>query len=376
MCVTTAGVAIAVAALFSLWSFQRGYRMGMQAELNHLGAHVLVVPKGCPYDAASIALHGASWPCYLKADYLAEVRAVRPVGVATPVLMSALGGTNGEQMVYVGVEPSLLQLKPEWHLSGRFPGGSGELLIGATVQRRTGWQLGEAVELPGVAGEHGVVRGVLQATQSSDDDFIFLGLSDAQKIFRHPGELTHILVRLSDPDQLDAAVSQLRGCNAGMEMNVVPLEHLFRSIQALVNSTRVWLGCVGLVALLVAAAGVTNTMLMAVVERAREIGVMRAMGAARADIFWLFFLDALQICFLGGVAGEILAWAASHTLDAWVRTQLPLAPRLPMMHWEWPVALACLAAALILGSLAGCCGALRAAQLSPRTAMLSRGGAA
>src|SRR5262244_694513 len=74
--VTAAGVAIAVAALFSLLAFQRGYREGLRRELDRLGAHVLVVPKGCPYDAASIALHGASWPCYLKERYLAEVRSV------------------------------------------------------------------------------------------------------------------------------------------------------------------------------------------------------------------------------------------------------------------------------------------------------------
>ena len=69
MALTTMGVAIAVAALWSLLAFQQGYRDGMQSELDRLGAHVLVVPKGCPYDAASIALHGASWPCYLKENY-------------------------------------------------------------------------------------------------------------------------------------------------------------------------------------------------------------------------------------------------------------------------------------------------------------------
>src|SRR6266576_5474896 len=88
--VTVAGVAIAVAALFSLLAFQRGYREGVRSELDRLGAHVLVVPKGCPYDAASIALHGASWPCYLQENYLKQVRAVDGVATAAPVFMNAL----------------------------------------------------------------------------------------------------------------------------------------------------------------------------------------------------------------------------------------------------------------------------------------------
>src|SRR5690348_18089804 len=102
--VTTAGVAIATAALFSLLAFQRGYRDGVRQELDHLGAHVLLAPKGCPYDAASMALHGASWPCYLKESYLKEVRTVPEVATAAPVFMAALYDTNSVQTVYVGIE--------------------------------------------------------------------------------------------------------------------------------------------------------------------------------------------------------------------------------------------------------------------------------
>src|SRR5437879_11691327 len=88
--VTAGGVAIAVAALFSLISFQRGYQAGMQGELDRLGAHILVVPKGCPYDAASIALHGASWPCYLKDDYLKKIQRTHGVSAEAPLLMNAI----------------------------------------------------------------------------------------------------------------------------------------------------------------------------------------------------------------------------------------------------------------------------------------------
>src|SRR5262245_12636161 len=119
--VTTLGVAIAVAALFSLVSFQRGYQAGMQGELDCLGAHILVVPKGCPYDAASIALHGASWPCYLKDEYLHKIEHTAGVSAAAPLLMNALYDSTGTQSVYLGAEPGLLAVKRGWHLEGKFP---------------------------------------------------------------------------------------------------------------------------------------------------------------------------------------------------------------------------------------------------------------
>src|SRR5882724_12972931 len=182
--VTMLGVAIAVAALFSLVAFQRGYQAGMQGELDRLGAHVLVVPKGCPYDAASIALHGASWPCYLKQHYLEEVRGVTGVATAAPVFMAADYDAEGNQTVYVGVETNILALKRGWRINGRSPERGDELLVGSEAARRYGWRLGEKVRLPGLRDQSGTVVGVLAPTQGADDTFIHLGLSNAQRLFK------------------------------------------------------------------------------------------------------------------------------------------------------------------------------------------------
>jgi putative ABC transport system permease protein len=224
-----------------------------------------------------MALHGASWPCYLKQQYLEEVRSVAEVQIAAPVFMAALYDSNSSQAVYVGIESNLLVLRPSWKISGSFPQSDGDLLVGSETARRYGWQVGEEVPLPGLPGQNGRIIGVLAPTQTAEDTFIHLGLGDAQKRFKHPAELTHILVRLRDPNDLDRAVAQLRGCDAVLSMNVVPLAHVFHTIQSLVNSTRVLLGCIAAVAFLIAGAGVSNTILIAVAERRRELGLLRAM---------------------------------------------------------------------------------------------------
>jgi putative ABC transport system permease protein len=374
--VTAAGVAIATAALFSLLAFQRGYRDGVQLELDRLGAHILVVPKGCPYDAASMALHGASWPCYLKERYLDEVRAVAGVATAAPVLMSAIYGAGANQSVYAGVETNMLALKPGWRIQGRFPESENAILVGAEAARRNAWEIGQQVKLPGLRGQVGTVAGILTPTQGADDTFIYLRLADAQRLFERANELTHILVRLADPNQLDHAVKQLRGCDAGLSMNIVPLAHLFHTIQSLVDSTRLLLGCVALVALLVAAVGVSNTVLMAVAERTREIGVMRAIGASRGNIFQLVCLETIQVCLSGALAGVVIAFLASRAVEAWVRAKLPFSPTDALVRWEWWIAAACLACAIVLGSLAGFLPAWRAARVLPMTAIRAAGGRA
>ena len=372
--VTTLGVAIAVAALFSLVSFQRGYQSGMQGELEKLGAHVLVVPKGCPYDAASIALHGASWPCYLKAAYLRRVQQTDGVGTAAPVLMNAVfDARTGEQSVYLGVDTSLLSVKRNWHYTGDFPAHPGECLVGAIVATKRHLAIGQEFDLAGLPGRTGRVAGILAITQGADDTFIYMTLSDAQQIFKRPDQLTHILVRLSDPNTLDRVVADIKGCDAEMAMNVVPLTHLFHSIQGLVNSTRILLGCIALVALLVAGAGVSNAVLMAVTERTREIGVMRAVGASRAGIFRLIWLETVQICLVGGLGGIVVAGVAASTVESWLRDRLPFSPSGALVHPEVGVAVICVTVSIALGSLSGLLPAWRASRLSPVDAIRAGG---
>src|SRR5690242_6381938 len=267
----------------------------------------------------------------------------------------------------------MLALTPKWHCQGAFPQKPGQVLAGSEVAARRHWRIGQEIKLTGLRDATAVVSGILAPTHGADDSFVFLRLADAQSWLERPAQLTHILVRLRDPNDLDRVVQQLRGCDAGLFMNVVPLAHLFQTVQGVVNSTRVLLASVALVALLGAGAGVSNTLWVAVSERTREIGVLRALGASRSQIFGLFWLETLQVCLAGGVVGVIIAFAAAGGLENWLRARLPFAPADALIHWQGWVALVCMACAFGLGSIAGFLPALRAALLPPVQAMRDRG---
>lgn len=371
--VTAAGVAIGTAALCSLIAFERSYQAGIQGELDRLGAQILVAPKGCPYDAASMALHGASWPCYLKQDYLARVKASAGVASAAPVLMNAVyDDTSGAQWVYQGVDPEILALKRGWRIRGALPATTDECLLGATSATRLKLNIGDKFPLPGLpAGQTGTVSGVLNTTGDADDTFIFTSIARAQAIFNRPRQLTHILVRLKDPNMLDNVVADLRGCDAGMDMNVVPLAHVFHTIQDLINSTRILLGCVALIAMLAAGAGVSNAVLMAVSERTSEIGMMRAVGASKADVFLLIWLETMSLCVLGAAVGIVVSASTAPALERWLRSRLPISPENAFVHLDAAAALLCLGLAAVLGTVACLIPAIRAVRLSPVEALRS-----
>jgi putative ABC transport system permease protein len=153
-----------------------------------------------------------------------------------------------------------------------------------------------------------------------------------------------------------------------MQMNVVPLAHLFATIRNVINSTRYLLLSIAAIAFLVSGTALVNTMLMAVFERTREIGILRALGASRAQVFRLFLGETLLLCFFGAITGLALSFAASRAIETWIRHQLPYAPGSTLITPHLLSILFCAAFALAIGSLAALLPATRASRLAPTEA--------
>jgi putative ABC transport system permease protein len=132
------------------------------------------------------------------------------------------------------------------------------------------------------------------------------------------------------------------------------------------------LGSVGTLALFVASIGIANTMIMAVYERTKEIGVLKAVGAAPGQIRGLFVVEASLIGLLGGIVGTILGWLLGKGLN-WLILEI--------LRWQeinvtgtffivsWWLVVAALIFATLVGLVAGLYPAARAARLAPLDAL-------
>jgi len=99
---TMAGIALAVAVLFSLLAFQAGYEQELMKDVDSLGIHMLAVPKGCPYEAASLIMHGGVIPKYLNESDLLLVKNTEGVSLATPMLLHQFM-VNGSPHILYGI---------------------------------------------------------------------------------------------------------------------------------------------------------------------------------------------------------------------------------------------------------------------------------
>ena len=131
--------------------------------------------------------------------------------------------------------------------------------------------------------------------------------------------------------------------------------------------------CVAAIALLIAALGIANTMLMSVLERTREIGIMKAVGAGNGQLQLIFMMEGGCIGLVGGSLGLLLAWAASHPADIWVRSivsrDLKIELRESIFVFPPWLTFTVLVFALLVTTLAAIYPARRAARVDPIAAL-------
>jgi putative ABC transport system permease protein len=174
-------------------------------------------------------------------------------------------------------------------------------------------------------------------------------------------------VRVKNPGQ----VQKVEDAVKKMGFNTFSILDASKSIQQFFKVLDVFLGIFGSLALAVAFIGIVNTLVMAILERRREIGIMKAIGASDGDIRKLFFAEAGAMGLLGGIVGVALGWAIGQVIN--VGTNLYLKSQsFPAEHfWSvpwWLVAFA-LAFSFFVSLAAGLYPARRAARLDPVQAL-------
>jgi putative ABC transport system permease protein len=144
-----------------------------------------------------------------------------------------------------------------------------------------------------------------------------------------------------------------------------------RSLQQVFRVLFAFLGIFGSLALTVASIGIVNTLVMAILERRREIGIMKAIGASDGEVKKLFFAEAGAMGILGGVIGVALGWAIGQVINFGVNIYLKSQSVPPEHFWAVPVWLVAFAIvfAFIVSLISGLYPASRAARLDPVQAL-------
>ena len=367
---TLFGVSIAVMTLASLLAFGEGYQRGLRRELDGMGIQMMLVPLGCPYDAAARVLKGRALEFSLPESALAAARTDSAVADAAPMLMATLPRPKeGRTDLWVGIDESVRPLKPWWRFgpeSRWFPDAN-SVILGAEAASTEMRQVGDTLYSP-ETGRRFKVCGILERSGTSDDSQFFVPLQTAQAMFHQPGRLTAIAIRLRDPGLLAQASTRLQEVRGAQ---VVTLTEMMGTFLNLVGAVRTLIMAIAIVALGISGLSIFNTLLASVLERTAELGVLRAVGASRAQVFGLLALEALLLTTVGSGLGLLLAQLGGSWIEQMVRRFMPLAPDSALLALTWNVLCECTLIGAAVGILAGIYPAWRASRLSPTEALRS-----
>lgn len=384
---TLFSMAVAVAVLFTLLSFNKGYERALWLQLQQTGVHLMVVPIGCPFEAASVVQKGGEIKDYLSDDILPQIEQLPGVQIAAPALMHPIvRPEEGRTDIYLGIDERMLALKNWWRLaqvqtetadSIQFtettmaPGPDllqekDSILLGydaALIELR---KPGDKLYIPELDQEF-TVTGVLAPTGTQDDGFFYLPLTTAQQLFRKPHKLTVVQIRLADPAQAGSVGEELEKVVPKAE--IISMSELLGTMMTLIGSAKTLIFSIVFIAMVISALGVLNTVLMSVFERTQEIGILRATGASRFQVFSLIWLETLILSVLGGLLGLALALGGAHSLEGLVKRFLPLAPRGSVVALDLRVFVLGLLFVIGLGLGAGLYPAFRASRANPIEAL-------
>ena len=176
-----------------------------------------------------------------------------------------------------------------------------------------------------------------------------------------------VSVRVKDPGKIQAVEDGIKK----MGFNTFSMLDATRSLRRFFAILDLFLGIFGSLALAVASIGIVNTLVMAILERRREIGIMKAIGASDVDVKKLFFAEAGVMGALGGGLGVALGWIIGRLINIGTNIYLRRQDLAPEQIWfvPWWLVASAIAFAIVVSLASGLYPAARAARLDPVQAL-------
>jgi putative ABC transport system permease protein len=370
---TMIGIALSAWVLVSLLGFNHGYETALNKDIDNMGFQLMIMAKGCPYEAATMMLKGGTGFRYMKESVMEDIAKEPEVEKTTPILMQAVfdpnKGESGGIAGYFGVEPkSFSEMKTflKFKQGGWFTDENAyEAVMGYEAAELEQREVGDLILMPEKNIQLKVV-GILDRTGTQDDGTIFVPLKTIQKIFNKEGEITTIGIKIKkdvNSARLEAKLYNLPN------VQVVSLAQVKETIMKLISTAKVMVLSIAIIAIIIAMVGVINTILMSVHERFQEIGILKTIGAMPWDIFKLIWTETLILCVTGGILGIVLALILSKVTDVVIRSVLPYAPSGGLVLIDTKLVLITLAAILCIGLLSGFYPAWKAGKIRPLEAI-------
>ncbi|MGA2239872.1 MAG: FtsX-like permease family protein [Candidatus Bathyarchaeia archaeon] len=324
---TILGIMIGSAIILALIASSSGLSAGVQGQVSKIGANTLTVSSARQFFGSSSG--GGAQGYQLSQQDVSTIKSFQGVSDVIPYYSQratvSYGSNSIEDAELIGLDTSALSTmyKGLSLYSGSMPDpyDPSAAAVGYSIAFPTGSSdqltLNQMISITLGGSSSGsltfLVRGVFSAYGSvlfsNIDDTIFISLQSAQILLKTQYFSGLYVITNTAGDV--TTVQQEIETYYGTQVRVMNAGSMVSSVESITSQMTVFLGSIGAVSLFVAAVGITNTMFVSVMERTREIGIMKALGYKPKQIMGLFLSEAALSGVVGGVGGTILGYVLS-----------------------------------------------------------------
>jgi ABC-type antimicrobial peptide transport system permease subunit len=264
----------------------------------------------------------------------------------------------GTLFILQGLAPNEYRIQRLNIVDGKPLTSNHQIILGSMVADAMGKSVGDTVEIGGYRYR---VVGIYESDSAWMEMGGIITQRDIQTFTGKPHKVAMYMVKLHDPSLADAVVEKI---NTQFPEVHASLTGEFAEQMPDMEAMDAILAAISFLAIFVGGLGVMNTMLMAVLERTREIGVLRALGWHRRRILGLILKEAVLLGFMGGFAGILIALGLGALFS-----KTPMVGEMLSPVWEYDIFIRAIIIALLLGVLGGLYPAFRATGLQPVEAL-------
>jgi len=372
---TIAGIAVGVAMIISLLSITSGMEVTLRNAIRGIGgADITLFNASRGFEGFSRVFSGGG--ALLNESIVEEVQSIPGVYLASPLLTISTSMGGVPRVTIYGVDPqSYLSVSSLNVVEGHFISGQGECVVGRALSNSLGVSVGGSLsivyEQTGGSIECRVV-GIFETGIDFQEYAVYTDIGVVQSVANLAGFVSQVLVKLNDPRDASVIQQEIESRYPGVRA-LMPSAFIERASQ-LINSWTMFFLSIGSIALIIGGFGVANTMFMAVAERVREIGILRAIGARSIDVLFMFLAEAALLGLAGGIVGVLIGVIVSGYLPSlfagFLRFGPPGGGGVQLQTVVTPTAiLLALGLGLAVSLIAGLYPAVRASRLKPVEAM-------